>query len=246
MRFLKFIVVFILFSSTVFSQKNIDLKLLNVYEDSTHLISDTIYNPLGFAIPYVYYIKFTNQDSTSIAENDTLLLHYYVNGQKQIFDNQVYPPTDSFPYTGIDLQPNDTMLLRVYVFNNYRKYIENNSEIIEECFELVPSSVSLYLNELTPSDNIMCYDRCVYLEGLSTESEKTIEPLLISPNPTSGYIYFNSPVTQFQIYSSSGQNVRDYTQVNSLKIDVSRLEKGVYFILGKLNGLDFTRKIILK
>lgn len=235
----------LLFSFTGFSQKEIDLKLLNVYTDSTSLISDTIYSSFDFAVPLEYFIEFTNQGVNSITQNDTILFHYYVNGVKKTFDTSVYPPTDSIPFTGFELQSNDTMLLRVIVFNNYRSYANENDGIIDECFELIPSVVDLNLNELTPADNIICYDRNVVI-GLSTENEKKIVPLEIYPNPSSDYIYSNYPLKGIQFYNISGQQIDDFIQVNQFKIDISRLEKGVYFIKGIWDATNFTRKIVLR
>lgn len=153
---LKSIFIILLFSSNVFSQKDIDLKLLNIYTDSINLISDTIYDSNGITVPLEYFIEFTNQGEHSITGNDTILLHYYTNGVKNFFDVSVYLPTDSVPYTGLELQPNDTMLLRVIVFNNYGNYAVDNDGDFEECFELIPLSESAFLNELTPNDNMIC------------------------------------------------------------------------------------------
>lgn len=246
MRFFKLTIITFLFSSTVFSQKDIDLNLLNVYTDSTNLISDSIYDQMGLSIPFEYFIQFTNQGVNSIIENDTILLHYYVNGVKKVLNPSFYLPIDSIPYTGLELQPNDTMLLRIIVFNDYGSYANENDGIIHECFELIPSSTSTELQELTPSDNIICYDRYVNAGELSTENKKAILPLKLYPNPSSDFINFNYPIKNIHIYSISGQRIDNFIRVNEFRIDISRLDEGIYIIKGERDGINFMKEIIVK
>src|SRR5690554_7284205 len=85
---IKCILIAIIISFTASSQKAIDLKLLNVYSDSTNLISDTIKNPYpDLRVPIQYFIEFTNVGTNTITHSDTVLFHYYINGVKQTFDN---------------------------------------------------------------------------------------------------------------------------------------------------------------
>lgn len=245
---IKCILIAIIISFTASSQKAIDLKLLNVYSDSTNLISDTIKNPYpDLRVPIQYFIEFTNVGTNTITHSDTVLFHYYINGVKQTFDNhEVFPLIDSIPYFGLELQQNDTILLRTIIFSSYGNYTDEYNDNFEECFELIPSSINATLNEITPIDNILCYNRTVFYDGLSINQESESLNLQIYPNPSSDYIYFSHPVENIQFYNISGQEIRRFTQVNPLKTDIQGIEKGMYFIKFEWKGKNLVKNIIIQ
>ena len=74
-------------------------------------------------------------------------------------------------------------------------------------------------------------------EQQSTLGSKTVKKLTLFPSPTSGMVYFNLPpkitIREITVVSTLGKTVKTSTQnqTGQGKIDLSTLQKGVYFIL---------------
>lgn len=247
MKYIKIIPFLLFFSPSIFCQKDIDLELMEVMKDSTTQISDTIeYSGLGFSIPIQYYIKVANNGITPLNSNDTLFLFQYINDDIIYYQNPASYPIDHRTLTNIDLEPADTIILKIVFFDNYDTYATSNEGDFKECFEIIPSQENTALNELTPEDNIICYNRNIQMTQLSTGSEEDFTSFKIFPNPATEIINFNYALDEIQLYDMSGRELNDFTKVNKHSLDISLIEKGVYFIKGKWKNKTFLEKIIIE
>jgi len=88
-----------------------------------------------------------------------------------------------------------------------------------------------------------------YENHLSVASNETSE-LNIYPNPTNGIVYMDGssfePINRtINVFTTEGKCVLTY-QMTTHSLDLSNLEKGVYFLQIKGNNNFITKKIILE
>ena len=112
----------------------------------------------------------------------------------------------------------------------------------------LPNKLIAYIYGTTPSSKVY---------GLPTVGTTGIKKIVqenhvkIFPNPTSDILYITSDsdvmVDNIKIYNVEGKCVLELRQYSNQPINVSDLNKGIYFITGQQEGkLLFTNKFIVK
>jgi hypothetical protein len=73
----------------------------------------------------------------------------------------------------------------------------------------------------------------------SVEEQDNSDDNTIYPNPASEFIYLNDIVSTYTISNLNGEIVQDNDDFNSQKIDISKLQNGVYFLNIKNKNIKF-------
>jgi uncharacterized delta-60 repeat protein len=80
-------------------------------------------------------------------------------------------------------------------------------------------------------------------DNLAATSFTKIKSLSLVPNPANDFINFGKEIVSVQVYTIDGKNI-DFDFINN-SIDVSRLSKGIYLVIGKNEDGDvFENKLI--
>jgi len=119
----------------------------------------------------------------------------------------------------------DTSFTDVYTAGNYYKIYA-----VDKAFN--------YSDEIVVSDETL---------GL-VDNDKVVNFKLF-PNPASNFIIIESneaEVSSISIYDITGKNVQVIKEIKNKTIDVSGLNKGVYFIKINVNGNYITKKVIIE
>jgi len=123
------------------------------------------------------------------------------------------------------------------------------------------SYIEIEFSEEDTTDN-SCWDsRVIVLQAVqnSTPNQPLIADEIITslnhtheknelnffPNPTADFIYFNSSFESdfFQVFNLEGKEIKN-GQLKNTRLDISNLEKGIYFIRIKKQGIVFFGKIL--
>jgi hypothetical protein len=93
----------------------------------------------------------------------------------------------------------------------------------------------------------------VYYENLdttittNTTSLATEDDLTIYPNPTTGILMFNRPmIGQLRCYNQLGQVFVDKRLLGDMWVDLSALEKGVYFMAIETEKMRIRKKVVIE
>lgn len=123
------------------------------------------------------------------------------------------------------------------------------------------SYIEIEFSEEDPNDN-SCWDsRVIVLQAVqnsnpnqpliagemitSVDHQNLENELILFPNPAVDFIYFNSVFSNisFQILNFEGREIKN-GQLNDTRLDISNLNKGIYFIRIKKQGIVFLKKIL--
>ncbi len=93
-------------------------------------------------------------------------------------------------------------------------------------------------------DNIELYETSsLAVDNFSTFNVK------VYPNPTTDYVFVESnnfEVSEIMVFDILGKNVIPSSVLKNSRVDVSSLNKGVYFMKMSVNGTSVTKKIIIE
>lgn len=150
----------------------------------------------------------------------------------------LYDPSYPDPITYI-------LIERIGVINSYQ--LINTIEVPNSCF--LPTDWSYpELGEYSDDNFQYLFDEC---EGVGTnEILESTNDILVYPNPTVSEINIefktnSTEIYTIDIYSVFGQKIKTIkTNKNKTNIDISELDKGIYFIVIELQGKILRQKII--
>ena len=81
----------------------------------------------------------------------------------------------------------------------------------------------------------------------NTTSLATEDDLTIYPNPTTGILMFNRPmIGQLRCYNQLGQVFVDKRLLGDMWVDLSELEKGVYFMAIETEKMRIRKKVVIE
>ena len=93
-------------------------------------------------------------------------------------------------------------------------------------------------------DNIELYETSsLAVDNLSTFNVK------VYPNPTTDYVFVESnnfEISEIMVFDILGKNVIPSSVLKNSRVDVSSLNRGVYFMKMSVNGTSVTKKIIIE
>lgn len=159
---------------------------------------------------------------------------------------------------GTSPQEYDNMSPMSHIENGFRKI---------NAFGNIGQSTSWKINELEPGItyywSVQTIDNTFQASEFSdeqsfyltyTEINKNFydEPhVTFHPNPAKNHIYFKTPGVvvnsiSAEIYSLTGEKIKPLQVMNTERINISELKKGVYLVRTNLNGNQYTERLIVK
>lgn len=122
---------------------------------------------------------------------------------------------------------------------------------------LSPDAYSLdyYLVDIcipSPGDSIVYYENILFdVKGALTVEDKSESNIFVYPNPASDRLFIQTTADirelYAELYNVSGQRImkRNFSNTNSIDLDISDLPKGIYFLKLSWNRDTRTEKIII-
>lgn len=120
--------------------------------------------------------------------------------------------------------------------------LEPNSPAINNASNLYVEAKDFYNNDRNDGSNDI---GAIEFANPLEITENTITKSLLFPNPALDYVYFVNRINSFLVYDIFGNKIDvDYSYLsnNVLKIDVSNLPVGIYFIIENENSYKFLKQ----
>ncbi len=205
--------------------------IVNLEDRVPYTISETVdlagtnveeWDDLGVAVivqdqgsKYIWQSGYTAVDATFA--NDASLTEITVDGEPlDGFSPDVYDYTVTLPSTAVEVPVVEAMVSD-----------PAGMAIVVPAIELPGSTtVDVYAEDLaTHNTYTIQFDL-----GTGFENE-TFSALNVYPNPTSGVVYISgADNAKIKLFNTSGAVVAEFDQFNSGKIDLSRMQEGIYFL----------------
>ncbi len=174
-----------------------------------------------------YYFEFFNHNYNII--NNTIILNIcYAPYLTPVFTFK----ENDFVISDINIAANNFVL----IVNIYKRMYVNS---IWVCDSLIDTDTET-LNFSTPLDGVVTL--------LSNNFIEDNNQIVLYPNPTTGILHFSNKfnINKIEIFDQQCRKVKILDAIFTDFISVSDLENGIYYIAYDIEGVRFTKKIVLK
>jgi|GEM_PF-3396550 len=112
-----------------------------------------------------------------------------------------------------------------------------------------PTATGNYAVSVTDGSGCSSLSACIPVIVSGIENASLSKAISIYPNPASEWITISNSndlhVSALSLINLSGQLVKEVTNTNSGKMNISLLDNGIYFVKIKVNGFEITKKLIV-
>lgn len=188
-------------------------------------------------------------DGRNMIINDGIRRMRLRNGYTQASESflqstQIYPVNVELPFVNYTWKAGHKIKIYVSANNSTRWDVNlQNGGTMYAAGDTNTATIQIHHNAINPSKITLAGQNLV----LGTNELIANDQIHIYPNPAESEIHVSVPFESYVIYDLNGQIVQSETNKNEQKIDVNKLENGVYFIQIITNfGLVKNQKIIIR
>ena len=226
-----------------------DLSTLGAVHTISFSLSSSKNDSGGMITPAYFCIEDFNGEGPNVPQD----LPPYIIAQIPTVEFISYPETITLDFEGTATDPDDPDEEITY------SIVSNSNETDLEAYMTEHSLVMRRRNDreseatlvmrATSDGQYVDFEVEVIIHEVQTAIDENSFNLSVYPNPTNGEIYIsidNSSQFNYQIYNLVGQIVMTgVSESDKIRLDLSKLEKGVYFISALWDGKKAVRKIIV-
>lgn len=229
--------------NSAIQNSHLDVELVNVIINAANV---THYNPIQNPSYHTYHINPNISVEVQNNSSDTIKELYIQSTRITRLNTSTCSGVFFMKHFDLVLAPNDITTLVVGGIG-----ISNNESTLTEADANGLISHSFCVNVLAPnmevdadiSNNSLCESITAYVSIKESENVQ----FSIFPNPASSILTINcnEKILGYRLLNIEGKTVVNALKPSSLKIDVSHLDKGFYFLeLTTVNGVAFEKVLI--